>query len=256
MLYRAGGITIYLFADYHTHSQYSHGKGDIIGNLCTAWEKGLEEIAITDHGPALAFKLGVRDASVLLQIKAEINSLKPAFPNLKILCGVEANVLNREGDIDVPPEILQKMDIILVGLHPYIIPYNLETLRIVTYYLGSRFSRCLANKARLFNTEALIRAVERYKIDIITHPGLKLPIDTRELARACAQKGTALEINAGHEYQTREFIEIAAAEGAVFVVNSDAHHPEKVGCLEHGLALAKRAGLTAADIINARAVLQ
>ena len=37
-------------ADYHTHTVFSHGKGDVIDNVKSAKEKGLNAIGITDHG--------------------------------------------------------------------------------------------------------------------------------------------------------------------------------------------------------------
>ncbi|HQD05151.1 MAG TPA: PHP domain-containing protein, partial [Halanaerobiales bacterium] len=34
------------YGDYHTHSQYSHGKGNIEGNIEAAIARGLRELAI------------------------------------------------------------------------------------------------------------------------------------------------------------------------------------------------------------------
>ena len=39
-----------MIADYHTHTVYSHGTGSVLENALIAKEKGLKEIAITDHG--------------------------------------------------------------------------------------------------------------------------------------------------------------------------------------------------------------
>lgn len=246
------GIPLYLFADYHTHSQYSHGRGDLEGNIRAALARGLEEVAITDHGPALAFHLGVRRAEQLLEIKAKIRRLQAKYPKLRILCGVEANVINSKGDLDVPREILDQLDIVLAGLHPNIFPRTLENFRLLALYWGGKLNRQLDRSSRLFNTRALINTVTKYRIDIVTHPGLKLSVDTRELARACVACDTALEINSSHGYLTAGFVRAAAAEGVKFAINSDAHHPRAVGALGPGLAIARQVGLTAADIINAR----
>jgi putative hydrolase len=244
-------IVLELFADYHTHSQYSHGKGNIVGNIEVAIRKGLEAIAITDHGPAMAFGLGVKRASDLLQIKAEIRQVQQYFPQVKVLAGVEANILNEAGDLDVPTEILAQLDLVLVGLHPNLFP-RLESLRLLGYHYGGKLSRTLNARARKFNTQALVNAVQRHPVDIVTHPGLKLAVDTKELAQVCAARGTALEINSSHGYLTTEFVQVAVAAGVKFAINSDAHRPEDVGNLAAGLAIAEKVGLTAADIINAR----
>ena len=37
--------------DLHTHTIYSHGKGDIEDNWKAAKEAGLEVLGISDHGP-------------------------------------------------------------------------------------------------------------------------------------------------------------------------------------------------------------
>ena len=37
--------------DHHTHTIYSHGKGKVIDNVREALSKGLDSIAISDHGP-------------------------------------------------------------------------------------------------------------------------------------------------------------------------------------------------------------
>ncbi|MDK2784307.1 MAG: putative hydrolase [Bacillota bacterium] len=241
-----------IYADYHTHSEYSHGRGSILGNLRAAERRGLKAVAITDHGPATAFGLGVPDEETLLKIKDRLRSLAPHFPGLRILAGVEANVVSLEGDLDVSDEVLGQLDIVLVGLHPTVYP---RTLRDAAGLIGlnavSRYLKEVRRLARVLNTRALTRAVERHRIDIITHPGWKLAVDTRALARVCAARGTALEINAAHGFLTREFVRVAAAEGVRFAIGSDAHTPARVGRLEAGVAVAESVGLKPEQIINA-----
>jgi len=194
----------------------------------------------------------VRRAEQLLEIKGKIRRLQEKYPEVRVLCGVEANVISSRGDLDVPREFLEQLDIVLAGLHPQIFPRSLDNCRFLALYWGGKVSGYLDRRSRLYNTRALINAVARYPIAIVTHPGLELAVDTRELARACAACGTALEINSSHGYLTANFVSVAAAEGVKFAINSDAHHPEKVGVLGPGLAIARRVGLTVADVINAR----
>ena len=92
---------------------------------------------------------------------------------------------------------------------------------------------------RQINTMALIRAIEKYPIKILTHPGAKIDIDTRMLAKKAAELGVALEINASHGFMTEEYVRIALEEGAVFAINSDAHSPDQVGDFQRGLQIAK-----------------
>lgn len=242
-----------IFADYHTHTRYSHGKGTIRDNVEAARRQGLSCVAITDHGPA-NIGFGIRSARDLLEIKEECRRLSQEFDDIQILAGVEANVISLDGELDVPREILGELDILLVGLHDLIVPgsfrdgLSLVMGNFIATYLNRRWTPGI----REANTRALVEAVYRYEIDIITHPGLKLDIDTRHLARACRERQTALEINSAHGFLTEEFVRVAAAEGARFAVDSDAHSPARVGDLEAGIRVARAAGLTPDQIINAR----
>lgn len=240
-----------LFADYHTHTLYSHGKGTVEENILAAKARGLEEVAITDHGPASAPWVRTPLAK-FRQLKQEVRSCQESYPDVKVLAGVEANLTGAGGEIDVPPRVVRELDLLLVGFHPDVLPASVADGWLFLRNRLGRFHRGLARRARVENTKALVEAVYRHPVDIITHPGLKVSIDTAELARACAKKGTALEINAGHGYMTVEFCRVAAREGAEFVIDSDAHRPGDVGRLDRGLAIAERAGLTARQIRNAR----
>jgi putative hydrolase len=196
--------------------------------------------------------MGVPDEKTLLKIKDRLRALAPQFPGLRILAGVEANVVSLDGDLDVSDEVLGQLDIVLAGLHPSVYA---RTIRDAAWLIGlnalSRHLKEVRRLARILNTRALIRAVERHRIDIVTHPGWKLSIDTRALASVCALRGTALEINAAHGYLTREFVRVAAAEGVRFAIGSDAHTPARVGNLEAGVAVAEQLGLRPDQIINA-----
>lgn len=246
-----------LFADYHTHTKYSHGTGTIRENVEAARARGLEEVAISDHGPANPV-LGIRGSGVLLDIKKEAAYYNGRYDDIRVLTGVEANIVGSDGKLDIPASILKQLDIVLAGLHRF--TWFTDPRAGMTMYLENplsklglgALSRRLAAKARLHNTKAVVEAVYRYDIDIITHPGLHMSIDTYELARACAKRGTALEINASHGTSLAEFARAAASQGVSFAINSDAHHPRDVGRLEPGLAVAESLGLTADRIINAR----
>lgn len=239
-----------LFADYHTHTVYSHGKGTIYENVMEAKRKGLKEIAITDHGPR-HFGFGVKLYKIE-KIRREIDEINASEKDVKVLMGIEANIISEEGDIDLPVEYLKYIDILLVGFHYGVIPKSFKSAwRLFGLnYLG-KIIRFLRNRVREINTLALIRAIERYPVKIITHPGAKVPIDTKLLAKKAAEKGVALEINASHGFMTVEYVKIAKREGALFSIGSDAHRPEDVGSFERAIRIAEEAGLTASDVINA-----
>lgn len=239
------------YADYHTHTKYSHGKGTVLENVEVAAAKKLQEIAISDHGPSHMLGIGIANLAVLDQIQTEINQAMEVYPQVKVKLGVEANVTSIEGDIDLPPEYISKIDVVQVGLHLMVRPQRLlDGLQRTGYHFLRRLGSSFSKKSLLLNTEAIVNAVYRHEIDIITHPGHRFLIDTRELAKACAQRNTAFEINTSHHNMNVELIEIAAKEGVDFVIGSDAHHPSRVGDLQPGIELAQAAGLAADQIRN------
>lgn len=244
---------IRLVADYHTHTRYSHGSGTVEDNILAARRRGLKAVAITDHGPAMVFGLGVKGAGTLLRIKEDVNRYNQVYPDIRTYAGVEANVIGVDGTLDVPRRVLKELDLVLAGLHLQVRPKTLADgfHLIAGNIILARTSRRLKQRVRVVNTKALVEAVNRYDINIITHPGLHLDIDTAELARACARRGTSMEINAGHGYMTEEYVRIAEHHGATFAIDSDAHRPENVGRLERGLAVAEKVGLNPERIINA-----
>ncbi|GAB6100147.1 PHP domain-containing protein [Halanaerocella petrolearia] len=241
-----------IVADYHTHTQYSHGQGTIRENIEAAIEQGLEEIAIADHGPASQSitRLGVKDALTLLEIKQEVEKYDNLYPEIKVLAATEANIITLNGQLDVPEFILKELDKVLVGFHLMIRPANWQScLGIIFNNLVLERLGINKKEIRRRNTELLIRVMNNYNINIITHPGYQININTELLAKEAAKQEVALEINDKH-LPSQKYIKLAAKEGVKFSLGSDAHKPERVGDIEGALAVAKKAGLTADRIIN------
>jgi len=239
-----------IIADYHTHTRYSHGKGTIEENVLAAREKGLKKIAIADHGfQHIGFGMSLKD---VWKIRKEIDRMNKIYPDIEVLMGIEANLLGLDGEIDIPDEYIGIFDIILMGFHKGVVPFSLRDAWHLFIKNGlSLFLPLDKQELRYRNTMAMIHAMDRYPIRIITHPGAKIDIDSRLLARHAAKRNVALEINASHGFMTVEYVKIALEEGASFVINSDAHDPQKVGVFDRGLEIARMAGLEAENIINA-----
>ncbi|MBW4829566.1 MAG: PHP domain-containing protein [Clostridiaceae bacterium] len=240
-----------IIGDYHTHTIYSHGKGTIRDNVEEAFKKGLKEIAICDHGPG-HFTYGIKREDIG-KMRKEIDELNKEFQpkGLKILLGVEANIIRYDGTIDVDDEIIGFLDILLLGYHFGALP---ETFKdgyklYILNFLSKRIPK-MRKKVMDMNTSALIKAMDRYPIDIITHPGSKVYVDIKRLARKAKEKDIALEINSSHSHLTVEEIELALEEDVYFYINSDAHSPEKVGNLENGIERALKGKVPVERIKN------
>ncbi len=241
-----------LIADYHTHTRYSHGKGTIEQNVMAARRRGLKRIAITDHG-FNHIGIGMR-LDDIDRMRREIDVLRKKYADIEILFGVEANLISVEGDIDIPQEYIGAFDIILMGFHKAVLPSSLKDgwRLFLKNALCSPFPLCDAERLRHDNTMAMIRAMERYPIHTITHPGAKIDIDTRLLAKHAVKHKIFLEINSSHGFMTEEYIRIAMEEGALFVINSDAHTPEDVGNMTKGIMIAHGAGVPPDRILNSQ----
>lgn len=239
-----------LWADLHTHTKYSHGTGSIKQNVQAAIKKGLLTIGISEHGPCnVAIGTKLED---FYNIRDEIERLKNIYREIDILFGCEANVISLDGDLDIPEKILEEFDYVMVGLHPLVWAKTIKDwYKLFLENVLSRNFSILKERVLKQNTDALIYAICNFDIDIITHPGLHLPIDTKKLAKAAAKRKTALEINSGHGFMSVEYAKIAKTCGAKFAIGSDAHKPEDVANFSRGIKIAKEAGLTSKDIINA-----
>jgi putative hydrolase len=242
-----------VFADYHTHTKYSRGAGTILDNAREAKRQGLEIIGIADHGPANWGHWAMTELGVFERIIAEAKSVEKEISGLTVLAGCEANIVSFQGDLDVPLKLQRKLDQVLAGFHTTIVPRKIhDGVKFIAGGALGLVSPTIKRRARNDNTKAIVAAVYNNEIDIITHPGWRISIDTPELARACAKTDTALEINAKHGVKSVSFIKAAAHQGVLFAIGSDAHRPDRVGRVEGGIKAALAAGLEPDQLLNVR----
>lgn len=241
-----------LYADLHTHTCHSDGQSAIAGNAQAAKARGLTQVAITDHGPA---NIGVgmkRPELTLAAMQEEIKAWNGLESVPEVLLGIEANVISRDGDLDLPDKLLSRLDVVVASLHPLVHPASvMDGLTLFVPDLLQRVTKLRTRRLRNANTKALVEAVNRHPVSFVGHPGLWIDIDTRELAEVCSRRGTALEINCSHADELAGYVQTAMPTGVDFVINSDAHTPDRVGRLESGVALAKRLNLPVERIRNA-----
>ncbi len=218
-----------LTADYHTHTPYSHGKGTVLENATHAKELGLKELGITDHGFAhIAF--GLRRKKLPLQ--REECTLAQNQTGVRILLGMEANILGESGRTDMAESDYDNFDLFIAGKHVFV---GYESLAAWAHYCGGNF---FTDKLRLKpskslierNTKAYIHTIKNNPVDIVSHLNYKCPADVLEVAKCASDYGTYIEINTKKSHLTdEEWQEIIDKTKARFVVDSDAHSKERVG---------------------------
>ena len=240
-----------LLADYHTHTKFSrknHGKGTIEDNVRVAYEKGLAQIAITDHG--FNQKLyGVRRTDIPL-VKEKIEDAKEMYP-IDVLLGVEANLISSNGDLDIVEEDMDNLDILLCGFHRLVkSTTRREQLKFVFKNIMCELFHHTSKKQREKNTNAYINALRKYDIDILTHLNHACKVDVEKVARVAKETNTLIELNGKRLGMTDAEILKCYEIGCKFVINSDAHSPNRVGECHRGLEACLRLRIPDSAIVN------
>lgn len=198
--------------DTHTHSVASgHAYSTVDENLRWAAEKGLELVALTDHAPAM------KDTSCHAYF-ANLHVLPERLHGVRLLKGIELNILDFEGKIDMDEAILARLDLVIASLH----------------------RPCIEPGSKAENTRALLRVMENPYVDIIGHPGdPRYDVDYREVFRKAQETGTILEVNnasltpGGFRDGSRENIKklllMSMEAGQPVVLGSDAHFYTGIG---------------------------
>ncbi|MBR1968445.1 MAG: PHP domain-containing protein [Clostridia bacterium] len=217
-----------LTSDYHTHTVYSHGKGKIIDNAIVAKEKGLKEIGISDHGFAHpAFGLTKKK---IPKMKAEC-ALATEKTGVKVLLGIESNVIGTDGTVDLKPKMYDNFDIFLAGIHKFVL-FKLNTVfpLFVPDFFYTTFKKLSVPKSVIkTNTKTFINVIKKNPVDVITHLNFCCFADAVEVAKAAADYGTYIELNSKKTHLSDEELYNVVKTGVNFVINSDAHSPDRVG---------------------------
>jgi DNA polymerase (family 10) len=221
--------------DLHVHSDWTDGTVAIAAMAAAAQACGYEYIALTDHSRRVAMTHGLDPARLARQIR-EIDRLNERFRNFTILRGIEVDIL-KDGSLDLPDSSLAKLDLVVAAVH-------------------SHFD--LPRKAQ---TERVVRALQNRHVSILAHPtgrliGEREPYDIdMDLVISTARKaGCYLEINAEPDRLDLNDLHAHAAKlaGVKLAVSTDAHSIDAFQCMRFGIDQARRAWLSASDVLNTR----
>jgi DNA polymerase (family 10) len=227
-----------LRGDLQVQTNWTDGANSIEEMAKAAAAAGLEYIAITDHTKRLAMTGGLDEKRIQRQwkeIDAVNDKLKKKGIKIKILKGTECDIL-KDGSMDLPDEILSKLDIVGASVHSYF------------------------NLTKSEQTERIKKAMRNKHVDIIFHPTGRVinrrnayEVDLGEIIKVAKETGTILEIDA---YPDRldlkdENIRQCVIAGVKMSIDSDAHAAAHFSYLEYGIAQARRGWAEKSDIINA-----
>ncbi|HZK10051.1 MAG TPA: PHP domain-containing protein [Clostridia bacterium] len=239
-------------ADYHTHTHYSDGKGTVLDNVRAAHKKGLGTLAISDHSWGHGI-FGLKREQKNQYFK-DIEEAGKIFPDMKILKGIECNILGPDGAIDLTPEEMEEFDLVLCGYHFGSRIRSYKDLCLHGANALHKFTGLGEKRTRKVNTRALLRAMD-YPIDVLTHPGDKGPVDIVAVAEKAALKGIKLEINQRHKHLSLEQLNQIKDLDLEYILSSDAHRPEDIGEVEKAYGNIIASGLDPKKIVNLKEVL-
>jgi len=218
-------------ADLHVHTIASgHAYSTVLEIARVASDKGLAMIALTDHGPAMP------GAPHSYHFSNQV-AIPDTIYGVRVLKGIEANVMDRQGNLDLEEARLAKLDIVLAGLHTQCAPY------------GSVQE----------NTAMLIRALQNPWVDVIVHPGNpEYPVDEAAIVQAAAEHDVALEINNSSLTVSRQgsrphcdhIARLAKTHGCKILVGSDSHFALSVGDFGAAAELLQRNDIPAQQVLN------
>ncbi len=221
--------------DLHSHTTLSDGVATLEEMAAAAEALGYEYLAITDHSESHGFGNHV-EAGRLWQRIEEISELNHEDRALRLLSGSEVNI-HPNGSVDYDDDLLEALDWVIASIH-------------------TAFS-----DDEQKNTDRMITAIENPLVDCIGHPTGRLinqrepyPLDIERVIAAAVEHDTMIEINSNP--RRRDLNEIharmAAEAGVKIVINTDAHRPETLDFISYGIATARRAWITADQVMNTR----
>jgi putative hydrolase len=228
-----GGTELYaaLRGDCHLHSDWSDGGSPIDEMVLTGIELGHDWLVLTDHSPQLRVANGLTAERLTQQIgivDAIDRSLGGRFRMLK---GIEVDILD-DGSLDQTDAMLARLDLVTASVH----------------------SKLRMNAGPM--TARMVTAVSNARVNVLGHctgrlvtgsRGTRPPsdFDARAVFEACAEHGTAVEINSRPERRDPpdELIVLALEIGCLFAIDSDAHAPGQLDMKAYGCERAERLGV-------------
>ena len=220
---------------FHNHTTASDGSATLEEMADAAAALGYEYLGIGDHSQSLTVANGLTPDRVRRQWR-EIDALNAARPAFTVFKGTECDIL-QDGRLDFDDDLLSGFDYVVGSVHSYFgLPEAEQTARVC-------------------------KALSHPKLTMLGHATGRLllrragyAIDLDRVIRCAAEFGKVIEINAQPDRLDLDapHAKLAASLGVVIAINPDAHSTGDLDKAQHGVTVARRAGLTAAQVLNTR----
>ena len=220
-------------ADCHTHSiACAHAYSTVTEIAQAAAQAGLACVALTDHGPAM-------DDSPHLYHFLNLRVLPKEICGVRVLRGIEANILNAAGELDLENRWLEQMEMVIASVHDI-------TIQDTAYDTLTAAWTAVANNPRVM---------------VAGHPGRggeALRFDYETVIPLLGKNGKAVEINE-HTFKIskaesadncRQILTLCAKHGVPVIINSDAHYHAAIGRFDNVPRLLKELDFPENLILN------
>ncbi len=224
-----------LKGDLHSHTTLSDGRSSLKDMAKAARERGYRYLAVTDHSATHGFGNDVQADQLLRQVE-RVRMLSEQLEGFTVLAGTEVNI-NVDGSLDYADEVLEELDWIVASTHT---SFRMDEDTM---------------------TKRMMAAMDHPLVDVIGHPTGRMilrrepyAVNVEQLVAHAAATGTFLEINANPNRRDLNdtHARLAAEAGVLIVINSDAHSARTLNVIRYGVATARRAWLTKANVANTR----
>jgi DNA polymerase (family 10) len=224
---------------FHCHTTYSDGRASVAEMAEAARARGWRYLGIADHSQSAGYAGGLQPAAVKKQHR-EIDAWNAEHggkgkKRFRLFKGVESDIL-ADGSLDYADDVLRSFDYVVGSVHSnFALPEKEQTRR-------------------------LIRAVSNPHITILGHATGRLllrrsgyAVDARAVIDAAAEHGTCVEINADPHRLDVDWrnARYAAEKGVLVPINPDAHSTGALGNVMWGVNVARKAWITAPQVLNA-----
>lgn len=218
--------------DMHTHTIVSgHAYTTLLENAKYASEIGLEILGTTDHAPSMP---GAPHHWYFGNFKV----LPRKLYGVTMLYGSEANIVDYDGNLDLPLEIQEKLDIMIASMHDPVMKPNPD---------------------RDLNTRAILKAMDNKNVIMVGHPGNpSFPIHEEELVKKAKEKNILIEINnssfvrsrIGSDKTCSTIARLCKEHGVRVILNSDSHVCFTIGNFDAAIKVLKDVNMPEDLIIN------
>ncbi|KOA19603.1 putative phosphatase YcdX [Clostridium homopropionicum DSM 5847] len=217
--------------DVHTHTIVSgHAYTTLLENAKYASEIGIKVLGTTEHGPKMP------DAPHVWHF-GNYSVLPRKIYGVTMLHGCEANIVDYNGNIDIPNMIAEKLDIMIASLHePCIEPGTIDE-----------------------NTQALLKVMDNSNVHILGHIGNPLyPIHEEVVVRKAKEKNVLIEINnssfktsrKGSEPNCIRIAGLCMKYGTKVILGTDSHVCFTIGNFDKAASIVENIGMPEELIMN------